>query len=522
MRTDGSVITGPHVAGTEGFGRGMVLVVDDDHGSRKLLRVMLDALEARVTEADGGHRALELLAAPNHDIDLVLLDMMMPECDGIQVLEALAARGLTPALLVLAVTAYDDQDVRRQALEAGAIDFIIKPVDPIELRAKCKTMLELCRLRRVMAEREFQHKERFEAIVANAPSAISVRDRSHRYTLVNEAFCHLFGQTSIEDVIGRTEDEVLTPDVLQRSRRDVDQVLTGQSLIGEEEIDVGSAKMAVMTQRFPLHNSAGEVTELATIRTDITYRKRIEREAQERATWRERISAAIVDDRLLVYSQPIVDIATREAVGEELLVRLGDGATGEIWIPGQFLPQCQRHGLMPLIDRYMVGRAIGLARAGRSVTVNITGQTIEDATVMDEIFKALNDAGPEVAGRILFEITETTALASLATAKEFSSSMSSLGCRVALDDFGTGYGTFTDLRHLNLDTLKIDLSFVNNMLDSADDERAVNTIALVARAYGLTTVAEGVESEATLARLAELGVDRAQGYLFGKPVPVVA
>jgi EAL domain-containing protein (putative c-di-GMP-specific phosphodiesterase class I) len=275
-----------------------------------------------------------------------------------------------------------------------------------------------------------------------------------------------------------------------------------------------------LTQRFPLRNAAGTIIELVTIRTDITYRKKIEQEAASRAMWAERLAVAIGDGRLLVYSQPIVDIATRATVAEELLVRLRAADSAEVLPPGDFLPQCEEYGLLPVVDRYMVGRAIDLAAGGMKVSVNITGQTIGDEAVMDEILAALAAAGRNVTENILFEITETTALASPATARAFSTAMGSLGCRVALDDFGTGYGTFTELRHLELDELKIDLSFVQNMLESRDDERVVNTIAFVAREYGLTTVAEGVETEATLQRLAELGVDYAQGYLFGRPRPV--
>ena len=99
--------------------------------------------------------------------------------------------------------------------------------------------------------------------------------------------------------------------------------------------------------------------------------------------------------------------------------------------------------------------------------------------------------------------------------------MRDLGCRVALDYFGTGYGTFTELRVLDLYALKIDQGFVKDMLQDRGDERVVNTIAFVARTYGLTTIAEGVETEETLEKLAELGIDRAQGYVFGEPTPIV-
>lgn len=365
-------------------------------------------------------------------------------------------------------------------------------------------------------------KERFESVVGKAPSAISVRDPQHRYTMVNDAFCELFGKKSADEVIGRTEEEILPPDVLERSRIAVTRLQAGESFVEEESISRGQQTISVLTQRFPLRNSAGAVTELVAIRTDITHRKRIEREAAERAKWQERIRAAIGEGRLLVYSQPIVDITTREPVEEELLVRLRDVGSDEVLPPSAFLPQCERHGLMPVIDHYMVNRAIELARRGRHVSVNITGQTIADATTMEDILEALTSAGPQVTDKIAFEITETTALASPASAKAFSANMRDRGCRVALDDFGTGYGTFTELRHLALSALKIDLSFVQKMLEDREDERVVNTIVFVARTYGLTTVAEGVESQEVLEKLAELGADRAQGYLFGKPQPIVA
>ncbi|MCB0949721.1 MAG: EAL domain-containing protein [Mycobacterium sp.] len=375
----------------------------------------------------------------------------------------------------------------------------------------------------VQAQQQLKiEKDRFESVVGNTPSAISVRDSQHRYTMVNEAFCQLFGQKSVADVIGRSEAEVLPPDVLDRSRRAAPRLLAGESSFEEESIQRGPENISVMTQRFPLHSANGSMTELVTIRTDITHRKEIEREAAERATWQERIDSAISDGRLLIYSQPIVDIASNEPVEEELLVRLRSVGTEEVLPPSAFLPQCQRYGLMPMIDRYMVGRAIDLARTGRNVSVNITGQTIADATTMDAILEALTVAGHGVTDKIAFEITETTALASPGIAKAFSMNMRDRGCRVALDDFGTGYGTFTELRHLALYALKIDLSFVQKMLEDREDERVVNTIVFVARTYGLTTIAEGVESQEVLDKLAELGADRAQGYLFGEPKPIVA
>ncbi len=402
------------------------------------------------------------------------------------------------------------------------VEFRCKPY--IDAQGNPDGVLAAARIVDEQVEAEQQLKaslKRFEAVVANAPSAISVRDLSRRYTLVNDAFCQFFGEPSAAGVVGRREDEVLSPDVLERSRLAEARLLAGESLMEEESISRGPETLSVMTQRFPLRNSVGAIAELVTIRTDITHRRKVEREAAERALWAKGIEEAIGDGRLLVYSQPIVDIATRATVAEELLVRLRDANAGEILPPCGFLPECERYGLIPVIDRYMLEQAVRLARTGREVSVNITGQTIGDPVAMNQILHVLATAGPDVTGKIIFEITETMALTSPKVATMFSRGMRDLGCRVALDDFGTGYGAFTELRNLALDALKIDLSFVRNMLEDRDDERVVKTIVFVAQEYGLTTVAEGVETEALVEKLAELGVDRAQGYFFGKPKPVV-
>ncbi len=409
-------------------------------------------------------------------------------------------------------------DIR--AVASGVYDNPIRGSGPSEIRV-ISTAVEDMRDSLIDAkQRQAVEKRRFESVVGKTPSAISVRDSQHRYTMVNSAFCELFGYDSIDDVIGRTEDEILPPEVLQRSKQTAPRLLAGDTSVEEETIQIGPDRTSYVTHRFPLRNTAGAITELVTIRTDITHRKKIEQEAAERAKWHDLVTTAISEGRLLVYSQPIVDIATRQTVEEELLVRLRAADSEEVSPPSAFLPQCERHGLMPVIDQYMVGRAIELARNGRQVSVNITGQTIGDATATNKIIEALSAAGPDVTDRIIFEITETTALASPEMARAFSAAMSGLGCRMVLDDFGTGYGTFTELRHLDLYALKIDLSFVRDMLADRDDERVVNTIIVVARAYGLTTVAEGVESQEVLERLAEMGVDHAQGYLFSRPAPV--
>jgi EAL domain-containing protein (putative c-di-GMP-specific phosphodiesterase class I) len=122
----------------------------------------------------------------------------------------------------------------------------------------------------------------------------------------------------------------------------------------------------------------------------------------------------------------------------------------------------------------------------------------------------------------VFEITETAAIGNLDAAQRLANTLSSLGCRLALDDFGTGFGSFTYLRSLPVDYLKIDSSFVLNLVDSPEDQAVVRSMVHIAESFGRSTVAEGVENQATLGLLFELGVDYVQGYFTGRPVPVLA
>ena len=244
----------------------------------------------------------------------------------------------------------------------------------------------------------------------------------------------------------------------------------------------------------------------------------VESEARERLEFEDCLSRAIAEGRLVAYAQPIVDARTGEVVEEELLVRM-IGSDGQVLVPDGFLPQARRFGLMPSIDRFMVARGIELARAGRRVAVNLSGNSINDTAASAAIIEQLRQAG-DAAHRMSFEITEHAALASTELAERFSEDMRGLGCRLALDDFGTGFGSLTELRGMTLHTLKIDRSFVSGLLRSPHDESIVRAIVGIAREFGLRTTAEGVEDAETRARLVELGVDQIQGYLIGHPAPV--
>jgi EAL domain-containing protein (putative c-di-GMP-specific phosphodiesterase class I) len=185
--------------------------------------------------------------------------------------------------------------------------------------------------------------------------------------------------------------------------------------------------------------------------------------------------------------------------------------------PGSFLPAAERFGLIQAIDIWMVKQALELAST-MMPEVNISAVTLCDMRARQEIL-ALLEAAPDLAGKLVFEITETAAADHLLAAQKFSEQLTALGCGLALDDFGTGFGSFTYLRALPLRYLKIDTSFVRNLEHSRDDQRVVQSIIGIAQQFNLLTIAEGVENEPTLRLLRELGADYAQGFHVGCPAP---
>jgi diguanylate cyclase (GGDEF)-like protein/PAS domain S-box-containing protein len=238
----------------------------------------------------------------------------------------------------------------------------------------------------------------------------------------------------------------------------------------------------------------------------------------QRLTWVGRVRRAIEAERLVLHCQPIVNLATGETVGEELLVRMLD-ENGELVMPSAFLPTAERFGLIRDIDRWVVSRALELIAAGRRVSVNLSARSVSDPELTSRVEQALRRAGGDP-GLLVFEITETAAAADMEDVRAFAERVQRLGCGLALDDFGTGFGSFIYLKHLPVTELKIDMEFVRHVSHSRADRRLVESIVMIAQALGVRTVAEGVEDEATLTLLRKYGVDFAQGWHLGAPAPV--
>lgn len=236
------------------------------------------------------------------------------------------------------------------------------------------------------------------------------------------------------------------------------------------------------------------------------------------ARWMSRIQDALEYDRFVLHAQPVIELATGRTVHHELLLRLDDPDEGLI-APNAFLPTAEAFGLAPAIDRWVISRAATIAARGVPVQVNLSVRSLVDPSLPYVIERLIGAAGADPTD-LMFEITETALMDDNEEAARFAHRIRALGCQLALDDFGTGYGALTYIKNLAVDVLKIDMTFVADVAIDPASRHVISAVVALAKAFDLTTIAEGVEDEATLDLLQELGVDRAQGYHLGRPAPL--
>jgi len=249
-------------------------------------------------------------------------------------------------------------------------------------------------------------------------------------------------------------------------------------------------------------------------------------ERQVRASWTQRLREVLDADGLVPYRQPILDTTLGYVTQYELLVRIMNEA-GQPIPPQMFLPTAERTGMIVQLDRYMVECALECIAEGSSVAgrpplayaVNLSARSLADPDLPKILARRVAASG--IDPRLLvFEITETAAIANMDAARAFAEPLRALGCTFALDDFGAGFASFFHLKHLPLDWLKIDGDYIRDLPHSSTDQVIVRNVAQIARSLGLRTTAEFVGDQQTLDMVTRYGVSHAQGYHIGRPEPV--
>ncbi|MEA3185636.1 MAG: hypothetical protein QOJ74_2113 [Ilumatobacteraceae bacterium] len=250
------------------------------------------------------------------------------------------------------------------------------------------------------------------------------------------------------------------------------------------------------------------------------------REAQRRSNAQVRLQAALDDGRVIVYYQPVIDLATGHVVGFEALARIAE-EDGSILPPVDFISVAEESGLVVPLGEQVLEMACeevqhwhqGSAPApSLTIAVNLSARQFEHGNLATIVQESLESTGLD-STCLHLELTETAIIDLRPDILRQLTLLRDLGVQIGLDDFGTGYASLTHLRRLPLSFVKIDQTFVQGIGEDQSDERIVSAVVDLAANLGLRSIAEGIESEDQLKRLRELGCDQGQGYLFARPLP---
>ncbi|HEY9513614.1 MAG TPA: EAL domain-containing protein [Rhodanobacter sp.] len=407
--------------------------------------------------------------------------------------------------------------------------------------------------------REFERQLRATLTVADGvvPSALLLYVDLDQFKLVNDTSGHLAGDQLLVQLAIVMRRQLSAPDVLARLGGDefgvlvagvrdrdqagqiaerVRQCIDGYVFVWEQHSYMVSASIGgVLVDRSGLNLS----DLLAQADTACYMAKELGRNrvhfysAQDDQTvlrrgemqWANRLRWAIDQQRLVLTCQevwPLPWIAAGRASGIEVLLRFRE-ESGVLVVPGAFIPAAERYGLMPAIDRWVIETTLAhfdqLHHAGSAldlVSINLSGASISDDALADWIIALLRHHGV-TPSRVCFEVTETVAVRNLAQLVHLAQRLRAVGCRIALDDFGAGMSSFTYLKNLPVDIIKIDGSFIRDMLVDPVSHLMVRAVTDIGHRLGLEVVAEWVGDAQTAQALTALGVNYAQGFGLHEP-----
>lgn len=295
-------------------------------------------------------------------------------------------------------------------------------------------------------------------------------------------------------------------------------------MITEQSKDLNSVLAAADDAIYLAKDEGGNRIKIYETKGNIFVKRRGEME------WISKLTNALEEDRFLLYYQPIVPLSDNgDSAGKsEILIRMID-ENGKIVAPTDFIPAAERYKLMSVIDRWIIRKALmsyrdlqiknKLTEVTKTFTINLSAQSLADETLfryIDTQFKELN-VPPE---NFCFEVTETAAISNMNTATSLMAAMHELGCTFALDDFGSGFSSFSYLKSLPVDYLKIDGIFVKEMDKDPVNRAMVEAMNNLGHIIGKKTIAEFVHNKKIYNLLKEIGVDFAQGFEISPPLPL--
>lgn len=560
-----------------------VLIVDDDDVARGLAADALRAVGLVVDEASNGLDALRIFEARRPHV--ALLEVMTPFMDGFSTCRAMRDLAGGQDASIIMMTDLDDIESLQFGYDAGATDFLTKPINAILLQHRMKYMLRAAevvdQLRK--SERKIAHIAYHDALtglpnrrslerymtqlvegrpLGASSGAVFLIDLDG-FKRVNDTFGHSAGDELICEVgrritecfaISGSADLDLRMPMLARLGGD-EFVFVEPTVEGPDDASaVARLLMSAIGRVFDLRGheivitasigvalvrEEGCTVEALIQRADAAmydakahdrnnarfYSHVLSQRAKEQLEMENALRNAVAQDELELYYQPKVEATSGKVTGAEALLRWHHPTLGMI-APDQFIPVAEETGLIVAIGRWVLHEACKEARAwhaipelrGLRVAVNVSARQFRDPRFLDDLKEILQKTGLHP-NALELEITEGTLMTDTNLARAVLQELKAWGVWLALDDFGTGYSSLGYLRRFPFDTLKVDRSFVRDVLTDEGSAAITGAVIAMAQKLRLTVVAEGVETAAQLEYLCRLSCEEVQGFYFSKPLP---
>lgn len=504
--------------------------------------------------------------------DVVIADHNMPGFSSWEAIGIIQEHGID--IPVIIVSGSIGEEIAVASMKSGAHDYIMKG-NMARLVPAVERELREAENRRAhrSAEETIRHmafhdaltglvnRYAFEARLKRVLHDVALRDQNHallyldldQFKLVNDTCGHAAGDELLKQLSLVLSGHIRDNDILARLGGDEFGILLGNCQIPDAVEISGKLLQAINEFRFAwgdknftIGGSIGLVpvttgtmspedalraADMACYAAKEQGRNRVHvcrsddadlTRSHSEMEWAMRIRRALDEDRFVLHRQIMAPVASGEnTYREELLLRMR-GEDGLLVSPSAFIPAAERFNLMPALDRWVVRTAVqyvSQVEMDGLHFINLSGASLSDEAFYQYISDEIGRVGVPP-GRICFEITETAAIFNLARAVSFIRKIRSIGCHFALDDFGTGMSSFSYLKAIPVDYLKIDGSFVKGVASDAMDYAIVEAINRIGHVAGLQTIAEFVETQDALDALQKMGVDYAQGYHIHKPAPI--
>ncbi len=553
-----------------------IMMVDDEPTTLEVLEEFLrgEGYTNIVTTCDS-RKALVMLRAKNPDV--LLLDLVMPDVGGMEILRSMRERETLQHTPVIILTSSSDPQTKLEALELGVRDFLAKTVDPSELALRLHNTLAAKafrdRLRRYddltgLPNRRF-FTERLDRALARTRgqelSCAALHIDLDRFKKINDALGHSVGDALLKAVAERLESAIRPNDLLgiPPSGRDDGRL----SRVGSDEFSlflpgIGSPTdaaavarriLSVLTEPFWVEGHELFVTcsigiavspddgdDIDTLlrnadsamsaakkagRNDYRfYSRSLNAESLDRLNLENQLRPALSRNELALHYQPQIDVQTGRIVGAEALMRWFHPEFGAV-PPARFIPIAEEGGFIRSMGEWALMAACRQAVAWQEegfkpirMSINVSSLQFHSDGLFQTFAVALQDSGldPRL---LVVELTESQLMRNPEAVAYTLSGMKDVGLKISVDDFGTGYSSLATLKRFPIEELKIDRSFLKGIPDDGDDAAIATAIIQMAHTLGLTVVAEGVETEAQLAFLLDRGCDEYQGFLYSRAVP---